>query len=393
MPSVRIIAILLTILFGGACARPAYACASLADAANSSSDASAALADCIASTPAGGRIALPAGTYRLVRPIVIVRPISIGTAGYAAASPGCAALPPGSCATLLIDPDGSAPPRIMPIEIKANDISVSHLIVKGAGQSARMRNICGQADRRPLGGGIRVSGSNFSLRKSVLRDVTCYTALEVTAGARSPLVEANVIGPNGDHRPGEVWSDGVTIHDSQSAVVRGNMFVDNTDVQLILGGCRSCRIEENQFRHGESFSTASFAELMLHSWPTTSGDYTGTVVRGNRIDCGSERRCGYGIMVGAAPWYEGRMSGGAIIRNDVRNAMMAINIDGLSGPVEIRSNRVSMSGGRFSSDCGARNWPSVNVGPGSAALVRGDPSDQNEAVGNTSGCLLNRQPR
>ena len=85
-----------------------------------------------------------------------------------------------------------------------------------------MRGFCGRPEARPSGGGIRVSASGFGLRKSVLRNFTCYTALEVTAGRRGAAIEDNRVGPNGDHRPGEVWSDGVTIHDSASAIVRRN---------------------------------------------------------------------------------------------------------------------------------------------------------------------------
>lgn len=388
----RIIFVFVVTSFAGCGVRPANACSLLSYPAGSSSDVSAALTDCLAKTPSGGRLELPAATYQLRRPIVISKPIRISTAGLAAGSPSCSKLPAGRCATFSIEPQGAAQGGGMPFSITADGVSLSHLVVQGSGRASKPLRDCAQPDRRPLGGGIRVSGSGFVLRKSILRDFTCYTALEVTAGSNSPLVENNVIGPNGDHRPGEAWSDGVTIHDSHAAVVRRNMFIDNTDVQLILGGCRKCLIENNRFRHSGSFSRASFAELMLHSWPNTSGDFAGTVVQGNRIDCGQYRRCGYGIMVGAAPWYKGRMSGGKIIGNDVRNAIIAINIDALSGPVEFRDNRVRSSGGRYQSDCGVRHWPAVNVGPSSKPLVRGDPSDRPEDSVGTSGCLLNRQP-
>lgn len=280
----------------------------------------------------------------------------------------------------------------MPIHVTADRVSLSHLVIKGVGGTPRQRSFCAQPNRRPLGGGIRVSASQFVLRKSVVRDFACYTAVEVTSGARAPLIEQNLIGPNGDHRPGEAWSDGVTIHDSDSAVVRQNIFIDNTDVQLIFGGCRNCRIENNRFVHSGPFWRASFAELMLHSWPNTSGNFTGTVVNGNSIDCGAQRRCGYGMMIGASPWYKGRMSGGRVTGNSIRNAMVAINIDALSGPVEMYGNRVQSSGGRYPSDCGRRDWPAVNIAPNSLARVKGDPSDQREASMNTAGCLLNRQP-
>ena len=278
----------------------------------------------------------------------------------------------------------------MPFLIAGNDVRLSHLVIRGTGNAPVPRARCANPGERPSGGGIRVSGQGFVLRASQVRDFTCYTAVEIVAGAFSPVIVGNIVGPNGDHRPGEIWADGVTIHDSRSVIVRDNLFVDNTDVQLILGGCRDCRIESNRFRHSGGVAGGSFAELMLHSWPNTSGDFTGTIVRANDIDCGPARRCGFGLMIGAAPWYDGRMTGGTISGNRVRNALVGLNVDGLTGPIELRDNQVVGGGGRYRSDCGERNWPSANVAPGSRHLVRGDPSDQIEGSVSTRRCILNR---
>lgn len=387
----RMLIIALLGVLAGSCADPAAAAACVL-LPGGAAPAGASLQDCVDRTPSGGRLELSPGTYRLTAPLLIARPISIATAGLAAGAAGCAALSAGRCATLRVALEQEAGPRATPILVQAEGVSLSHLIVEGAGQNRAMRGWCGEPETRPSGGGIRVMGSGFSLRKSVLRHFTCYTALEVTASAKAPVIEDNRVGPNGDHRPGEVWSDGVTIHDSQSAIIRRNLFVDNSDVQLILGGCRDCQVEDNRFVHGGAFDGASFAELMLHSFPNTSGDFAGTLVRGNAIDCGPARRCGYGLMIGSAPWHPGRMSGGRISGNVVRNALVGINIDALTGPVEVDGNRVAGSGGRFASDCGTRDWPAVSVAPSSRSLVKGDPSDRVEGSVRSAGCILNRQP-
>ena len=77
--------------------------------------------------------------------------------------------------------------------------------------------------------------------------------------------------------------------------------------------------------------------------------------------------------------------------NIISNALIGINIDALTGPMDIRGNKVRTSGGRHSSDCGVREWPAVNVGPESRRLVRGDPSDVQEGSLTTRGCLLARE--
>jgi hypothetical protein len=387
----RLMPPLLVLALSVSCSRPAAAaCEALPSFAGRDADASQALADCLRRAPAGGKLLLSPGVYTIKRPILIDKPVTIATAGLVEAAPGCADLP-GRCATLLLDIAGGPQPGAMPITIAADRVALNHLVIRGVGISPRTRLRCGTPALRPMGGGLRASGSHFSLRNSVLRDFACYSALEIVRGASRPTVENNVIGPNGDHNPGEVWSDGLTIHETDHASVEGNLFIDNTDVQLILGGCRHCGIENNRFRHSGSFSSASFAELMLQAWPNTSGDYAGTMVRGNSIDCGDHRRCAYGLMVGSAPWYEGRTAGAVITRNAVFNAMIAIDIDGLSGPAEIHGNVVRNSGGRFASDCGSKDWPAVNVAPASRQYVRGDPSNLEEGHVPTAGCLLNRR--
>lgn len=387
--------LLSLLLFGASasCVRAAGACNLLARLPNDGRDMARALTDCLAELPPGARLSLAARTYILRTPIVVDRPVTIATAAIPDDGPGCADLGPNRCATILIDPQSRTTSRQMPVEIRANGVTLTHLIIRSSGETPERRAECRIPASRPMGGGLRVSASGFTLTKSVLRGFACYTSLEITKGAERPTIRNDVIGPNGDHGPDTAWSDGVTISDSDHALVGGNLFVGNTDVQLIFGGCRDCRVEENQFRHSGAFSSASFAELMLQSWPSTSGDYSGTVVSGNSIDCSPQRSCGYGIMVGAAPWYEGRTSGGTIVANSVSNAMIGINVDGLTGPVEIRNNVVRSSGGRFASDCGMHDWPGVNVAPTSRKYVRGDISNLAQGSVSTAHCLLNRPPR
>lgn len=379
---------------------PANSCPNLAKFANSSSDASRTLNECIQETAKGARLEIPPGTYRLRRQIKIEHEITISSQGVTDSAPACAELPPRSCAIFVIDLIGRPNPSLMPIEVTGDGVTLIHLVVEGTGSpSPNLRADCSNPDLRPLGGGLRIRASTFTLRKSILRNFACYTTIEALGGINSLVLEDNQIGPNGDHRRGGVWSDGITILDASASVVRRNIFIDNTDVQLILGGCQRCTIEDNRFHHRGDFAGASFAELMLQAFPSTSGNYTGTVVRRNIIDCGPRRRCGYGIMIGANPWkdgdnphYPGAMFGGSITRNIVRNAMIGINIDAPTGITEVRANRVERSGGVAKSDCGTRDWPAVNVAPRALRLVRGAPSNQSARSVTTSSCMINRDP-
>ena len=84
----------------------------------------------------------------------------------------------------------------------------------------------------------------------------------------------------------------------------------------------------------------------------TSGDYTGTQVTRNRIDCGTQHRCGFGIMIGSAPWYTAPAFGGAVTDNRVRGAMLALNVDTLTGPMVITRNDLAVSTGTYPGMCG-----------------------------------------
>lgn len=380
------------------CVSPVNACSKMNSLVDTSQDASTALLDCIAQTPPGGRLALAPGTYTLRKQVRILKPIILTTLGIVDSAAGCDTIGLARCAILVTKLDGFPNPNIMPIEIGADRVSMVHLVIQGGGDP-NLRQDCSLPDRRPLGGGMRVLGSHFTLRKSVLRNFTCYTAMEVLARANALTIEDNLIGPNGDHRPGDIWSDGITIHEGEGTVVRRNRFTDNTDVQLILGGCRRCRIEHNRFRHTGAFARASFAELMLQAFPSTTGDYTGTIVTANDIDCGASRLCGYGIMIGANPWkagddprYPGAMFGGAISGNRVINAKIGINIDAPTGPVRIFDNHVQKSGGRFGSDCGTKLWPSINVSPRARPYVIGNVANERSGQVSTTRCIINRRP-
>lgn len=381
---------MLPLLMLAAAAAPA--CARLDTLANRPADAAPALTACIGSTPPGGTIALKPGRYAIRSPLALSRPLTLTSRGVGGATKACTAADP-RCAVLAI---GQFPPGLkansMPIEVTAPGVTVAHLVILGSSgrDPAYDRRTCADDARRPLGGGMRVSAARFTLTRSAIRDVACYTALEVTDLADRPTLTGNVIGPNGNHDPDDVWSDGMTIHQTTHAVVTGNRFIDNTDVQLVFGGCRDCRITGNRFRHSGARTGAAFAELMIHAWPTTNGDYAGTIVSGNDVDCGPRRRCGYGLMLGARPWYEAKTSGGTVSGNSVANARMAINIDGLTGPMTVQGNRIAASGGPSDSACGRKAWPALNVSPAALGFVRGGTY---KAGLNTAGCLLSRLPQ
>ncbi|VWX53875.1 right-handed parallel beta-helix repeat-containing protein [Novosphingobium sp. 9U] len=356
---------------------------------NESIDASTTLNDCIDNAEKGAVIEIPPGKYKISQQLKIRSSITIKTKVIRGSAP-CSHKAEESCAVLLVGMLPSSESGKMPIEIEGHNVVLQSLIIQGGVDRSKVweKRICLNDIHRPLAGGIRVKGDSFHMANVVLRNFSCYTALEVMAGVKGLSVTDSLIGPNGQHDTLMMWADGITVHDAASAVIQNNTFLDNTDVQLIFGGCTECIVKNNSFRHSSSFKRASFAELMLHAWSNTSGNFSGSVTSQNKIDCGRSRRCGYGIMIGGEPWYPAKTFGGTVSANKVSNAQLGINVDHLTGGMTIQGNSVTMSGGMANSDCGHRVWPAINVSKESRNFLTTDIKD--EVNIETRGCLLNR---
>ncbi|WP_287213577.1 right-handed parallel beta-helix repeat-containing protein [Sphingobium sp.] len=384
-----IIATAIGMLSGPSGLSSANTCQSMDLVKNKELDATPVIAECLANLKYTNILNLSPGIYQLLTPLVINKAVTIETT-LASGGKNCSKNTGANCAVLAIGQMPPSTPNIMPIEVTAKNVHLRSMAVIGAGKRnvSWEQRICLDQHARPLGGGIRVKADQFQMTDVLLKNFSCYTALEIGKDVKGARLSGNVIGPNGNHMIRNMWSDGVTIHDSIGAVIKNNVFTNNTDVQLIFGGCVSCKIEGNVFNHSNLFSQASFAELMLHAWPGTSGNFTGSVISGNNIDCGTNRSCGYGIMIGGEPWYPSKAFGGTVKGNHVSNALMAINIDELTGPMNIQDNSVARSGGIANSDCGIKNWPDFNISESSIKFIIKKPKYYSSI--NTKKCLLGR---
>ncbi len=389
--------VLLAILLTSACTEGAPAkshskgpCTSVFAFADSERDAGPALRACLDATSADGIVTLPPGRYLVETPIRIVRAVTLRTSNTDTAAPPCFK-DEKRCASLhlAIRRDGGAG-AVMPFDIDSNNVHLDRLIIEGTKISDPSLTIerCASDKNKPMAGGLRINGSKNSINRSLFRNIGCYTAVEYGEGT-NVIVKDNLFTNNGIHNIQSHWADGLTIHSGNGFEVTGNHFHDNTDVQLIFGSCINCIVKSNRFSHSDKADGGSFAELMLHAWPkATSGDFTGTHVTGNDIDCGSRQRCGFGIMIGSAPWYDAPVFGGFVTHNRVRNAMLALNIDKLTGPMFIENNDLNSSTGTYPSMCGPVeiNDVATNISPLSQLF---GPRSKSDRSSNKHYCILN----
>lgn len=365
------------------------ACTRLSALAGEKVDAGPVLQACIDITPAAGTIALKRGSYLIASPIRIHQALTLTTRGTRRTSPRCGAKADGCAVLHLSISQTNVGSATMPIDVDSDNVRIDRIVFEGSRVSDPYlsKKRCAAEAQRPMAGGLRVNGSAISITRSVFQNMACYTALEFGGGTGSVIGDNSFLG-NGTHIVALGWADGLTIHGGHGLRVNRNHFTDNTDVQLIFGGCVRCEIRSNRFDHNGSAAGAAFAELMLHAWPgATTGDFSGTIVSENRIDCGSQHRCGFGIMLGAAPWYSAPTFGGTVRRNRVRGAMLALNVDRLSGPMKIADNDLLSTPGTYQTACGPRYVSaSVNIERSSRNFFQGPiPSEATDL----HYCILN----
>ncbi len=328
------------------------------------------LQNCLDQLPEGARLALPPGRLVLTAPVVLRRRVTLATAGMSPAAPRCPKDGAG-CAVLALRP--ARPDGRHPITVAAAGSVLDHMVIEGgrADPAQDGRAACAGSGR-PSMGGLDIAAAGVTVAGSVLRDAACYSAIVVEPGADGFRFTGNAVLSNGMHDQSGLWADGLTVIDGVNDVIRGNLFRDNTDVQLVLGGCLRCTVASNRIETTDAPGAAAFAGLLVHGWPDSSGDYAGTVVAGNVIDCGPARRCGFGLGVGGRAWYRSATSGGLIAGNTVARAAVGINVDDATGPVAMRDNRVTESGGPVRSHCGLWFAGPVNISAASRPFV--DPT-------------------
>jgi hypothetical protein len=215
--------------------------------------------------------------------------------------------------------------------------TVDHVVLDGnrAGRGGTAAYAaCADLSDNSYGFNATFECAGCALLESASIHALCGTGFLVSGPATGVTIRGNTIAWNGVHDVANLWSDGLTVHDASDSVFTDNVFADNTDVDMIFGGCQRCLIQRNVIAHSGDPAGESFAALMIHKWPGTSGCYEDVDVSGNAVDCGPLRGCGSGLYIGSESWYpetpygtlvEGTTSG-LITGNTVVNALNAVYV-------------------------------------------------------------------
>jgi hypothetical protein len=239
------------------------------------------------------------------------------------------------------------------IESRSSNITLHHLIIDG--QRARLGRLENGGALIDLGGdvtGVRVDHVRAF-------DPRGWSTLHIIEGGKScsdAQVTYNVIGPAGT--PNHAWADGISFA-CRNGLVAHNTVIDASDGAIVIFGAPGTLVEDNTIMTRKNVLLGG---INLVDYGPYAGNYTGVVVRNNRIEANG----GFikvAIAVGPAAWgdgYEHVNRGGAITNNRiVGNAFgYGIAVDG-ARDFTITGNRVTgrLSGGSDGA-CDAGHAPS-----------------------------------
>jgi hypothetical protein len=345
-------------------ARTATLCAGVTADLSGATSASAALQSCLAATPSGGTLELPAGVYRITSELTFDHPMRVRTAGASTLNCFDPASPP--CAIFRADDNLSVPRGF--VRFSATTGVVLDRVVLDGNRVARLTSAaaatCASGSN---GAGFNASTAGCtacSFTNGVSARALCGTGWEWRGD--SATITNSVFRENGAHAVQNMWSDGLTLLQSNGAQVVGNGFLDNSDVDLIFGGGTNASVRNNSVRH---LSQSSFAGLMLDNFNGgTSGDFTGTTVSSNVIACGAQQ-CDFAIELGPHAWYlSANLVGGSVTGNTANGGKFNLNAEGagtIAAPMTVTANTLGAAPTSATFNCGAHATTSFNVSPDS----------------------------
>ncbi len=361
-----------------------YRCTSLAQWSDTNVDVSEALQRCIDGTPVNATLELPAGRYIVNHQIHVDHRIGISSVGKNLDDPICVA-GQGDCAELVASPALNEPWGILNVSALK---SLDHIVLDGnkqgrAGTPSYDNCVSDQNNRYGVNAGLDCD--DCQVTGNVFTNALCGTGLEVHQGHAGIVITNNLFSDNGVHTHHSLWADGLTIHDSADSEISGNVFIDNTDIDMILGGCQNYAIQDNRVTHTSSPTGGAFVAMMLYKWPSTSGDYSGTDVSGNIIDCGPTRNCGTGLYIATEGWYPGAPFGqtlanpvqATIHHNEVRNVKSGMYV--AARDFTIYANQYTNAHGTpFQANCGTlvSHGPIVVSSTSTGIEFRGEDEDE-----------------
>jgi parallel beta-helix repeat protein len=301
-----------------------------------------ALQNCLNAQPIGGVFEIPAGQYRVDKQLLVSGSKTLRTQGTVNETQSCLGKLP--CATFFAGLELQAIGGMLAAN-GTSGVHFANIVLDGdriARMSTRAYKQC-KAGKAGVQFGLNAvarpcKGCSFKYSASI--NTLCGTALDWRGD--DAVIQHSIFSGNGDHFDTRAWADGLTLLESNNAVVTNNQFIDNSDIGFIFGGGTNSVVKNNLVRQS---GMRAFAGMMLDNFNGgTSGNFTGAVISGNNVQC-AQNKCLYSVNLGPHAWYQSRnIFGGSVVDNVFTGGVIALNVDGAgtdADPIFISGNTLA----------------------------------------------------
>jgi len=177
---------------------------------------------------------------------------------------------------------------------------------------------------------VRLFGDGFWFENNISTDALCGSS--TTVEGSNFIVRFNQFVWNGYEASAsgpEPWADGLTIHNCVDGQIYRNDADENTDIGIVVGGGRNCRIESNIIRNN---SVYAFAGLHIGWFPGGNGNHDTNVYGYNESYSGFDKMGG-AVVVGYHPWDSNQpvVHAGSVVSNTTDGAVVNLLVDGIDG--------------------------------------------------------------
>jgi len=347
---------------------PIVLCDSLLAVKDTSNDASQILQGCIDNANPMTILEISPGRYMIKNQIEITKPIIIRTQDKDSTMAKCD-VANHDCAEFIAGHDFYIQYGLFEIK-PTNNVQIDHIVINGNKEERwHIASVCDQ-------NGTNLAFHNIDDLKitgCVFKNSLCGAGLYAKADFSQFL--SNTIAFNGIHGRAGFWADGFTFGEGKRNAFLNNEFIDNTDIDFVLGGCSDCQITGNTIKHSAELHSGSFGALILHAWPHTSGNFSNTDVSLNTIDCGLQ--CGYGLSLGSDAWFDTIAFGAHVHDNTIQNAQHGFIINDAKD-MNIHDNIVEGTVGEMIVRCDGPEVKDMttfdySIGTGSSGVTASNP--------------------
>ena len=167
-------------------------------------------------------------------------------------------------------------------------------------------------------------GSYFLIDEIDSTDAPCQSSATVE-GDHFEIRNSWFANNGWDEPSGGPWADGLTVWRCGNGYIHHNHFIDNTDIDLVVGGGSNCRVEYNQIEHRLSYG---FAGIHVGWFPNGNGNHAGSTYFGNTITSGYDKLA-FGLVIGFHPWSSKiqLVDSGRVVDNAISGAVINLAVE------------------------------------------------------------------